>query len=86
MRTDRPSVAVTVQRKPSQEQFTRVAPILGAALLLGTGGGFVLASILTLSSAFHTPLGPWWLAVAQAHGHLQLYGWVGLFVLGKACS
>ncbi|MGI9060922.1 MAG: hypothetical protein ACR2H5_20340 [Ktedonobacteraceae bacterium] len=84
MRTDRPSVTVAVQRKPSQEQFTRVAPILGAALLLGTGGGFVLASILTLSSAFHTPLGSWWLAVAQAHGHLQLYGWAGLFVLGVA--
>jgi uncharacterized protein involved in response to NO len=30
------------------------------------------------------PLGTWWVAVAQAHGHLQLYGWAGLFVLGVA--
>jgi uncharacterized protein involved in response to NO len=67
-----------------QEQFSRVAPVISAALLLGTGGGFVLATILTLSSALNVFLGPWWTAVAQAHGHLQLYGWAGLFVLGVA--
>jgi len=72
------------RRKQSQEPFLRVAPILGAALLLGTGGGFVLATVLTLSAAFHIAMGLWWLAVAQAHGHLQLYGWAGLFVLGVA--
>jgi len=55
-----------------------------AALLLGAGGGFVLATVLTLSRIFSVPLGTWWQAVAQAHGHLQLYGWVGLFVLGIA--
>jgi uncharacterized protein involved in response to NO len=65
-----------------QEPFTRAAPMLDAALLLGAGGGFVLATILTLTSALSLPLGPWWPALAQAHGHLQLYGWAGLFVLG----
>jgi len=67
-----------------QEPFTRVAPLLGAALLLGAGGGFALATVLTLTSALHMPIGPWWSATAQAHGHLQLYGWAGLFVLGVA--
>lgn len=67
-----------------QEQFSRVAPVIGAALLLGTGGGFVLATILTLTSALNVLLGSWWTAIAQAHGHLQLYGWAGLFVLGVA--
>jgi hypothetical protein len=43
-----------------QEPFSRVAPLLGAALLLGTGGGFVLATILTLTEALHVPLGTWW--------------------------
>lgn len=71
-------------KKSLQEPFTRVAPILASALLLGAGGGFVLASILTLTRAFSLPLGPWWPAIAQAHGHLQLYGWAGLFVLGVA--
>jgi uncharacterized protein involved in response to NO len=67
-----------------QEPFSRVAPLLEAALLLGAGGGFVLATVLTLTSALDVPLGPWWAALAQAHGHLQLYGWAGLFVLGVA--
>ena len=65
-----------------QEPFSRAAPLLEAALLLGAGGGFALAAILSLTSALAVPLGPWWTALAQAHGHLQLYGWAGLFVLG----
>jgi uncharacterized protein involved in response to NO len=67
-----------------QEPFSRVAPMLKTALLMGAGGGFLLATVLTLSHAFSVPLGAWWEAVAQAHGHLQLYGWAGLFVLGVA--
>jgi uncharacterized protein involved in response to NO len=61
-----------------------VAPVLGSALLIGASGGFVLAAVLTLTRAFRVPGGVWWLALAQAHGHLQLYGWAGLFVLGVA--
>jgi len=68
----------------SQAPFSAVAPVLGAALLLGAGGGFALATVLTLSRALHASLGPWWIALAQAHGHLQLYGWAGFFVLGVA--
>jgi uncharacterized protein involved in response to NO len=67
-----------------QEPFSRVAPMLKTALLMGAGGGFLLATLLTLSRAVSMPLGAWWEAVAQAHGHLQLYGWAGLFVLGVA--
>src|ERR1051326_5355132 len=67
-----------------QEPFTRVDPILQCALLRGAGGGFLLATVLTLARAFSTPLGAWWEAMAQAHGHLQLFGWAGLFVLGVA--
>ena len=67
-----------------QEPFSRVAPMLKTALLMGAGGGFLLATVLTLSRAFSVPLGAWWEAAAQAHGHLQLYGWAGLFVLGVA--
>ncbi len=67
-----------------QEPFSRVAPMLGSALLIGAGGGFVLATVLTLTRAFRVPTGALWVALAQAHGHLQLYGWAGLFVLGVA--
>lgn len=69
---------------PAQSPFARVAPLLRAALLLGAGGGFALAALLTTSQALGLPLGVWWLATAQAHGHLQVYGWAGLFVLGVA--
>ncbi len=67
-----------------QQPFTRVAPVLKTALLMGACGGFLLAAILTVTYALSIPLGPWWEALAQAHGHLQLYGWAGLFVLGVA--
>jgi uncharacterized protein involved in response to NO len=67
-----------------QQPFSRVAPLLKAALLMGAGGGFLLAAILTAAYALSVPLGAWWEALAQAHGHLQLYGWAGLFVLGVA--
>lgn len=67
-----------------QEPFALIAPILKTALLMGVGGGFLLATVLTVTRALSVPLGAWWTAVAQAHGHLQLYGWAGLFVLGVA--
>lgn len=67
-----------------QESFKRVAPVIGAALLIGTCGGFALATVLTLTAMLGLVNGPWWLGVAQAHGHLQLYGWAGLLVIGVA--
>jgi len=63
-----------------QEPFTRVAPLLKSALLLGAGG-FVLATVLTLTRAFSLPANFWQTPLVQAHGHLQLFGWAGLFVL-----
>ena len=69
---------------PQQEPFSRVVPILSSALLMGVGVGFALATVLTLALALHVPLGLWWIATAQAHGHIQLYGWAGLFVIGIA--
>src|SRR5450759_5165013 len=72
------------QNTAHHASFKQVAPILGAALLIGTCGGFALATVLTLTPILGFVTGPWWLAVAQAHGHLQLYGWAGLFVIGVA--
>jgi uncharacterized protein involved in response to NO len=76
--------ASPLQEESRQEPFMRVAPLLKSALLMGAGGGFLLASVLTLARAFAIPLGAWWAALAQAHGHLQLFGWAGLFVVGVA--
>ena len=52
--------------------------------MLGAAGGFALASALSLSLALDAPLGPWWAALAQAHGRLQVFGWAGLFVFSVA--
>ena len=67
----------------TQSSFSVAAPLIGAALVTGVSGGFLFAAILTLSTLFHFS-GVWWYRMAQAHGHLQLYGWAGLFVLGVA--
>lgn len=53
-------------------------------MLLGAGVGFALATVLTLALLLHVSIGAWWIATAQAHGHVQLYGWAGLFVVGVA--
>lgn len=65
-----------------QASFAQVAPVFRAALLLGAGGGFLLACVLTVTSMAGVPLGTWWLALVQAHGNLQIFGWAGLFVIG----
>ncbi len=67
-----------------QVEFARVAPMARAALLIGPCGGFLFATILTISAALHRNAGAWWEAMVQAHGHLQLYGWAALFALGVA--
>jgi uncharacterized protein involved in response to NO len=78
------SLPITSPADQNHLSFTRTAPYLRAALLLGSGGGFALASILTLTPLSGLPLGTWWAALVQTHGHLQLFGWAGLFVVGVA--
>jgi uncharacterized protein involved in response to NO len=67
-----------------QQPFSRVAPVVAAALLLGAGVGFVFAAVLSITEATRTAGGTWWTALVQAHGHVQLYGWAGLLVIGVA--
>ena len=78
------SLPLTSPDDQNHVSFARTAPYLRAALLLGSGGGFALASILTLTPLSGIPLGTWWAALVQTHGHLQLFGWAGLFVVGVA--
>jgi uncharacterized protein involved in response to NO len=57
-------------------------PYIGASLVLAATAGFSLGAALFAASALGFPLGPWWPAAAQAHGHVQVFGWAGLMVLG----
>ena len=54
------------------------------AFLAALGPGFLAGALLSAALGLGVPLGPWWPAVAQVHGHAQLAGFAGLMVLGVA--
>lgn len=72
----RPLIDRTVWQRRIYEPFVLAA--LGIALTAGFG----YAALLVGTLALKLPLGEWWDAAVQAHGHAQLFGWLGLFVLG----
>jgi len=57
-------------------------PFVFAALAIALTAGFGYAAIIVAALALRWNLGVWWIALVQAHGHAQLFGWAGLFVLG----
>lgn len=57
-------------------------PFLYAALTIALTAGFGYGALMVGAVALGLIPGTWWGAVVQAHGHAQLFGWVGLFVLG----
>ncbi|MBI3913391.1 MAG: NnrS family protein [Chloroflexi bacterium] len=59
-------------------------PFLLAALGIALTFGFGFAIVLIEAIGHRAVLGAWWLPLVQAHGHAQLFGWLGLFVLGMA--
>lgn len=60
----------------AHEPFIYMA--LGIALTAGFGYGALMVGALALGII----PGTWWGAVVQAHGHAQMFGWMGLFILG----
>ncbi|MBI4674048.1 MAG: NnrS family protein [Chloroflexi bacterium] len=57
-------------------------PFITAALAVALTAGFGYGAILVASLAFGVMPGSWYSALVQAHGHAQLFGWLGLAVLG----
>ncbi len=70
----RPSI-LTRQRRVHE-------PFVYAALGFALTAGFGLGAIVVPAMAFGATNGTWWIASVQAHGHAQLFGWIGVFVLG----
>ncbi len=58
------------------------AGFLGAALAAAILGGFAIATYLSLAIGLGLPLGRVYPALIQTHGHVQLLGWAGLFIIG----
>lgn len=67
--------------RPSEPPYqVFVLTSLGLAL----GGGFVLGALMPLSLALDWGWGSRYTALVQAHGQVQVLGWVGLFIMGLA--
>lgn len=52
------------------------------ALAIALGAGFPLGAYLAIALGVGFPLGSGMASVIQTHGHVQLVGWVGLFIIG----
>lgn len=55
-----------------------------SSLLMVLTGGCTFGAILLIYMGLHMSLESVTRSLVQAHGHLQLYGWVGLFIMGIA--
>ena len=62
--------------------MVRWLPFVWASILIAATAGFGFGAAIFAVVAGGAPLGLWWPALYQAHGHLQLFGWGGLMVLG----
>jgi uncharacterized protein involved in response to NO len=52
------------------------------ALGLATFAGFALGAHVVSVIGLNLPLGKWFYTYVQLHGHIQLIGWAGLFIIG----
>jgi uncharacterized protein involved in response to NO len=57
---------------------------IGGAFAVAVAGGFMLAVLLPLAVVLEWDWGVRWRALVQSHGHLQIAGWLGLFIAGMA--
>lgn len=64
--------------KHAEFQIDYIWIALTTALLVG----FTLGTHLTFVIGFDLPLGKGYHSFIQTHGHIQLVGWVGLFIIG----
>lgn len=71
-------------RAPVAREDRTFSWYIGGALGIAVFGGFALAIALPLAAALGWEWGVRWRALAQAHGHLQVVGWLGLFITGMA--
>lgn len=68
--------------KKSSSQVTFHLSIIYLALTTALLAGFGYAAVLAVLLSYGLPNGSWWVPMIQAHGHAQLMGWTGLFIIG----
>ncbi|MBI2954844.1 MAG: NnrS family protein [Chloroflexi bacterium] len=57
-------------------------PFIIAAIVIALTAGGGLGAINLAAMAVGGAVGTTWLAITQAHGHAQIFGWVGMFIMG----
>lgn len=67
---------------PKAKQAEFQVNYIWLALVVAIFGGFALAAHLCFVMGFDRPLGDGFASFIQIHGHLQLVGWAGLFIIG----
>ncbi len=77
-------MTATARQQPREEPEALHLLFAGGALTAALAAGFSLGILLALARTGVSDLGERWPALAQAHGHAQLAGWAGLFVMGMA--
>jgi len=82
-RRDRAAPVPLMEERPRQPlQLYAVA--VAASIAIAALGGFPLGILAALGGARDVGLGARWTPLIQAHGHLQLVGFLGLFIVGIA--
>jgi metal-sulfur cluster biosynthetic enzyme len=71
---------LTEERPKPARQLYFISVII--SLAIAVGGGFPLGILAALGGGRDIGLGARWTPIVQAHGHLQLVGFVGLFIVG----
>lgn len=59
-------------------------PFVKGSLAAALTGGCTLGAVLLAYMAWNRSLGVAWHSLVEVHGHLQVYGWVGLMIMGVA--
>ncbi|MFQ6041155.1 MAG: DUF1858 domain-containing protein [Candidatus Poribacteria bacterium] len=79
---------ITIEEQGSTEVLEEnlYKRFLKTAMVLLLTGGATLGAIALTNIARNTSMdySGLWKAIVQAHGHVQFYGWVGLFIMGIA--
>lgn len=74
------SLRIVPDPKTKQAEFQ--IRYIWVALAAAVFAGFAIGAHLAFVIGFDFPLGPGYYSFIQTHGHVQLVGWAGLFIIG----
>ncbi|MFQ5961319.1 MAG: hypothetical protein ACE5MG_07965, partial [Candidatus Methylomirabilales bacterium] len=74
--------ALPIVSDPKTRQAEFQVGYIWVALATAICAGFAIGAHLAFVIGFDFPLGKGFFSFIQTHGHLQLVGWTGLFIIG----